>query len=67
MANRRVLKDAQFRVIGFLDTAGDGSQTLQDAHHRLIGYYKRRSDVTTDPHHRIVGRGNILLSLLPER
>ena len=64
MANRKTLKDSQYRILGYLDTDPDGSQTLQDQHHRLIGYYKRRSDVTTDAQHRIVGRGNILVSLL---
>lgn len=64
MAQRKTLKDKGYRILGYLDTDSDGSQTLQDAHHRLVGFYKRRSDVTTDAQHRIVGRGNILVSLL---
>lgn len=65
--SRKILKDASFRILGYVDTDRDGSQVLQDKHHRLVGYYKRSSDVTTDEQHRIVGRGNILLSLLPGR
>ena len=67
MAQRRTLKDAQFRILGHLDTETNGRQILKDAQFRTLGYYEPSGDLTKDARYRIVGRGNILTSLLGAR
>lgn len=62
--SRETLKDARFRVIGYIDTASDGKQTGRDAHFRVVGYYEPRTNVTKDPQFRVVGYGNLLASLI---
>jgi hypothetical protein len=62
--SRQTLKDAKFRVIGYIETAPDGKQTGKDAHFRTVGYYDPKLDNTKDAHFKIVGHGNILSSLV---
>lgn len=61
--SRTTLKDAHFRVIGYIDTASDGKQTGRDAHFRVVGYYEPNTNVTKDAHFRVMGYGNMLASL----
>lgn len=61
---RITLKDAQFRIIGYVDIESNGNKTLRDAQFRILGYYKANQNVTQDFSFRIVGRGDILTSLL---
>lgn len=62
--SRQTLKDAQFRVLGYIDTAADGKQTARDAHFRVLGYYEPSRDVTKDASFRVIGHGNMLASLI---
>lgn len=62
--SRETLKDARFRVIGYIDTASDGKQTGRDARFRVVGYYEPKANVTKDPQFRVVGYGNLLASLV---
>ena len=61
---RITLKDAQFRIIGYVDVESNGNITLRDPQFRILGYYKANQNVTQDNCFRIVGRGDILTSLL---
>lgn len=62
--SKQTLKDAQNRVIGFIDTASNGDQTALDAQNRIIGFYKVGGNYTQDAHYRTIGFGNLLGSLL---
>ena len=62
--NRITLKDARFRIIGYVDIAPNGDKTLRIEKFQILGYYNKQSDVTKDNRFRIVGRGDILTSLL---
>ena len=64
MAKREILRDHNFRTIGFLDTEPDGHQRLYSADFRILGYYDPRQDQTRDGNFRFVGEGNLLLMLL---
>lgn len=61
---RITLKDNRFMIIGYVDIAPNGDKTLRDPRFMILGYYKKNRDVTMDSHFRIVGRGDILTSLL---
>lgn len=52
------------RIIGYIDVNSSGLQTLRDSMSRIKGYYDPKTNQTMDSMHRIVGRGNILISLL---
>lgn len=61
---RITLKDDRFRIIGYVDIAENGDKTLRDSRFMILGYYKKQGNVTKDARFRIVGRGDILTSLL---
>ncbi len=62
--SRQTLKDAHYKVIGYIDTDISGKQIGKDAHFHTVGYYDPRSDRTTDAHFRVVAHGNTLASLI---
>jgi hypothetical protein len=61
---REALKDARFRVIGYIDAASDGKQSGKDARFRTVGYYDPRTNQTKDDRFHVVGHGNLLASLI---
>ena len=61
---RITLKDARCRVIGYVDIAPNGDKTLRNEKLQILGYYNKQLDVTRDFRLMIVGRGDILTSLL---
>lgn len=65
MSNRQTLKDSKFRAIAYIDTELSGRQVIKDKGFRTLGYYDPKQNVTTDAHHRRVGTGNLLTSLIP--
>ena len=60
----QTLKDAQYRIIGYIDTHGNGSQTGKTAQYKIVGYYDPRTNVTKDASYHIVGYGNQIASLI---
>lgn len=67
MANRQTLKDAQFRMIGFVETDTSGQQTILDAQFRRLRSYDPKTNVTKDAQFRRIGQGNLLTRLLRGR
>ncbi len=61
---RITLKNDRFMIIGYVDIAPNGDKTLRDSRFVILGYYRKSTNVTMDSHFRIVGRGDILTSLL---
>ena len=61
---RITLKDARFRIIGYVDIAPNGDKTLRNEKFQILGYYKAAQNITQDARFVIVGRGDILTSLL---
>ena len=61
---RITLKDDRFRILGYIDIAPNGDKTLKNDRFQSLGYYQAKQDVTKDARFRIVGRGDILTSLL---
>ena len=61
---RITLKDARFRIIGYVDIAPNGDKTLRNEKFQILGYYNKQLNITKDARFMIVGRGDILTSLL---
>ena len=64
MAERETLKDANHRIIGYVDKEWNGNKKLYDASFRYLGYYDNQSKTTKDANYRIVGYGDLLAGLL---
>lgn len=60
----QVIKDAQFRIIGYIDTRSDGTQVAKNAQFHIVGYYEPRMNCTKDERFHIIGYGNLLASLI---
>ncbi len=58
------LKDAHNHVIGRIETRGDGTLVGRDAHNSMKGTYDPKRDETRDEHNHLVGKGNLLSSLI---
>ena len=58
---QQVLRDKSGRLLGKIETNGN-RQTLRDAHGRLLGTFDGIQ--TRDSQGRLVGTGNLLVSLL---
>lgn len=61
---QQILRDNMHRIIGYIDTDGNGKQTGRDFMHRIVGYYYPSDNTTRDSLNRIVGYGNLLASLI---
>jgi len=58
------IKDADYRIVGYIETRADRTHVAKDAHYRIVGYFDPRRNETKDAHYRLVGRGNFLSSLI---
>lgn len=61
---RITLRDDCFRIIGYVDISPNGDKILRNEKFQILGYYKKQSDVTKDARFMIIGRGDVLTSLL---
>ena len=61
---RITLKNDRFQIIGYVDLSPNGDKVLRNEKFQILGYYKKQQNVTKDAQFRIVGRGDILTSLL---
>lgn len=62
--SKQILRDSGYRIIGHLDTNSAGRKTLYDARYQILGYYDPAMNYTYNNRWQIVGRGDILTSLL---
>lgn len=60
----QILKDRNNRRIGQIKTQS-GKQFIYDANNRRLGSYDPKTNTTKDKNNRIIGKGNLLTSLLP--
>ena len=63
MATREFLRDRYGTIIGQIVTEGT-KQTLRDHYGYLLGWYDSSNGLTHDQYGNIVGRGNVLMTLL---
>jgi hypothetical protein len=58
------LRDKHNKLLGKIKTRSDGKLELRDSHNTLKGTYDPKRDETRDPHNSLVGKGNLLTTLL---
>ena len=61
---RHTLRDRNSHIIGYLDIESNGRQVLKDRNYHVLGYYYPDRDETQDRNYQVIGRGNILMTLL---
>ena len=64
---KQLLRDRAGRLLGWIETDSRGKQYLRDKAGRLLGWYDPALGSIYDRAGRLVGRSNILLTLLPVR
>ncbi|MFP4013717.1 MAG: hypothetical protein ACLFVQ_06500 [Chitinispirillaceae bacterium] len=60
----QVLRDRQSRVIGKIRTLSNGQLEIRDRSDRLKGTYDPEINITKDSSNRMIGKGNLLKTLL---
>jgi hypothetical protein len=63
MSARELLRDPYGTIIGQIVVDGT-RQTLRDRYGYLLGWYDSSNDLTHDQYGTIIGRGNLLTTLL---
>lgn len=59
------IKNFDGSILGILETKANGDQVIRDfPGQRILGYYRKKEDHTTDFYGRILSRGNTVVSLL---
>jgi hypothetical protein len=61
---QQTLKDRNNNTIGYILTDAKGRQTIKDKNMVVRGYYDPETNVTKDKNLRVVGRGNLLATLI---
>jgi hypothetical protein len=64
---KQLLRDRTGRILGWYDDGTAGKIYLRDWMGRICGWYEPKTNYTRDKQGRIVGRGNLLTTLLPPR
>ena len=59
-----IIRDFSGRIIGRVETDGNGNQTVRSFYGEIVGRYDAQRDVTTDFYGKILARGNIAVGLL---
>lgn len=62
--NTQALRDRNLRLLAHIDTRSNGMQYLRGPLNQPLGHYDPKTNQTYDQHHRLVGYGNLLNTLL---
>lgn len=60
------LYDSNMQLVGYLAADATGRMSVLDSDYRVLGYYYPGKDKTYDKDMRLIGKGNLLTSLLGE-
>lgn len=64
LEDRKFLRDRKGHLIGILDTEKNGKQTFRGPNGKFLGWYDPSLDITRDHTGTVVGKGNVLTSLI---
>lgn len=65
MAKTEYIKNFQQQILGTVDTLESGDQVARDfPSMKILGYYRKSRDVTTDFFGRVIAQGNCVVSLI---
>ena len=58
------IRDFNNRILGKIENMSNGDKTVRDFYGRILGYYRKSQDITTDFYGRIVARGDASSGLI---
>lgn len=58
------MRDKRNRQIGVIETDSKGVQTIRTTSNKKLGTYDPKTDKTRDTANRVIGKGNLLVTLL---
>jgi hypothetical protein len=64
MAREEYIREFGGAILGRIKTDDNGDKTAYDFYGRILGYYKKKYDHTTDFYGRIIARGDAAVSLI---
>ena len=62
--NRMTIKDFSGKIVGYIDVDDKGNKIARKFNLMIVGRYDAKLDVTKDFQNRVVGRGDMTVSLL---
>lgn len=65
--DKQVLRDSHNRQIGVIETDSKGIQTIRTMSNKKLGTYNPKTDQTRDTANHLIGKGNLLVTLLDNR
>lgn len=63
---REPIKDWYNRVLGYIETDGQGNKKAYNFYNRLLGYYEKSTNQTKDWQRRVIGKGDLTSALIYE-
>ena len=61
---RETIKNFSGSILGYLDTESNGDVVAKDSSGRIVGYYRKSNNATTDFSGRILYYGNCAVALI---
>ena len=61
---KQILRDKNNRRIGVIETDSNGIQTIRTTSNKKLGIYNPKTDETRDTANHLIGKGNLLITLL---
>lgn len=62
--DKQILRDKHNRRIGVIETDSKGIQTIRTPSNKKLGTYNPKTDQTRDTANHLIGKGNLLITLL---
>ena len=64
LEDRKFLRDRKGQLIGIIDTEKNDRQIFRGPNGKFLGWYDYKLDITRDHTGSLVGKGNVLTSLI---
>jgi len=61
---KQAIREFSGVIIGYIDTASNGDKTVTNYYGKILGYYKKSYDHTTDFYGKILYHGDMAAALL---
>lgn len=61
---KQILRDKNNRRMGVIETDSNGIQTIRTTSNKKLGIYNPKTDETRDTANHLIGKGNLLITLL---
>ena len=65
--DKQVLRDSHNRQIGVIETDSKGIQAIRTMSNKKLGTYNPKTDQTRDTANHLIGKSNLLVTLLDNR